>query len=334
MRKFLSSWASRLMSIFKSKSYVPLRPAIPKTSVPNYAIKSLYSEEQIVRDVGHYLGRMSRWNSRVKIITVDEQLTGADAGANWKYSTIYLQFKKPTGLRAVSDEFPLPKDEAYDNAFQKIRRLRNRKNYNQTPHSLCFQLRSQAKTAKQCQHNILFGHNKPPAMRAAYVSPTLLDYESYERGLNPGWAERWFLDPFFFRELDRSVHAVADFIESDFFLRHHATIVPHKEVNSTDHHYSFDIHGMQVLFHSPEEPDNSESLLSYLLARQIRAMYQNNDEAQDARRLAMKIYASINESPLGYELTEPSDDALDWIKNYGLLLRRSFGIEQILLAVR
>src|SRR4051794_27372127 len=116
-----------------------------------YKLKeSSLSEDQIEADVASFLGYVTpQWSSRLRLIAVNEQITGADKLFN-RFLPLYLQFKVSEGL------VPLSRKPFFSSPFplQKIRLYRFNNHLSGDP-ILYFRLREKAKTAVDFQHNQL-----------------------------------------------------------------------------------------------------------------------------------------------------------------------------------
>ncbi|MBZ4191709.1 hypothetical protein [Niabella beijingensis] len=216
----------------------------------SFKIDSQLSENQIESDVSSYLGYITPfWSKRFRLISVDEQTTGADKLFN-RFIPIYLQFKVSHGLNPIS---PIALQ------FQKkplANIINYRKNNNLSGNPiLYFQLRKQAKTAQDLQHNILFQLNKPPQQYSLYVAPLTLEIAEYEKLLDADWLMKFYrFNPFFDRDFE--LHDTSSqrdiLLGSNPFLRHHISIPPHTLVNTHDHHYSYSKSGGDVAWHGGE----------------------------------------------------------------------------------
>ena len=68
----------------------------------SYKLSSNLSENQIESDVASFLGYVTPfWSSRFRLMSVDEQATGADKLFD-RFVPIYLQFKVSEGLKSIS----------------------------------------------------------------------------------------------------------------------------------------------------------------------------------------------------------------------------------------
>jgi len=215
-----------------------------------YKIDSQLSENQIESDVSSYLGFITPiWSRRFRLISVDEQLTGADKLFN-RFVPIYMQFKVSHGLNPNGSIISRYRNKPLTNIID----YRNQNNLSGNP-ILYFQLRRQAKTASDIQHNILFQLNQPPHQYGLYVAPLTLDLSEYENQLSRDWFMKFYpFDPLVRRELE--IHDTSTnrnlAIGLNPFLRHHISIPPHTLASTHEHHYSFSKSGGDVAWHGGE----------------------------------------------------------------------------------
>src|SRR5687768_14141047 len=108
----------------------------------SYKLSSNLSENQIESDIASFLGYVTPfWSSRFRLISIDEQATGADKLFD-RFIPIYLQFKVSEGLKSVAPpEFP-----KLNVPLQRIRKFRFDNALKGNP-ILYFKLRDKAKTA-------------------------------------------------------------------------------------------------------------------------------------------------------------------------------------------
>lgn len=215
-----------------------------------YKIDSQLSENQIESDVSSYLGFITPiWSKRFRLISVDEQLTGADKLFN-RFVPIYMQFKVSHGLNPNGSIISRYRNKPLTNIID----YRNQNNLSGNP-ILYFQLRRQAKTASDLQHNILFHLNKPPQQYGLYIAPLTLDLTEYENQLSGDWFMKFYpFDPFIRREIE--IHEPSTkrnlAVGLNPFLRHHISIPPHTLASTHEHHYSFSKSGGDVAWHGGE----------------------------------------------------------------------------------
>lgn len=215
-----------------------------------YKIQSELSENQIESDVSSYLGYITPfWSKRFRLISVDEQATGADKLFN-RFQPIYLQFKVSQGLDPKA--FILP--NFLNKPLPNIISYRKKNNLPGDP-ILYFELRKRAATANDFQHNILHSLHKPPSQYALYIAPLTLYLSEYEKLSNINWFRRFFIrDPFYLRELEINDSVINKDIKIGMnpFLRSHISIPPHLTVSTHNHHYSFSQSGGDVAWHGGE----------------------------------------------------------------------------------
>lgn len=215
-----------------------------------YKIDSQLSENQIESDVSSYLGFITPiWSKRFRLISVDEQLTGSDKLFN-RFVPIYMQFKVSHGLNPNGSIISRYLNKPLTNIID----YRNQNNLSGNP-ILYFQLRRQAKTASDLQHNILFHLNKPPEQYALYIAPLTLELTEYENQLSGDWFMKFYTsDPFIRREIE--IHEPSTkrnlAVGLNPFLRHHISIPPHALASTHEHHYSFSKSGGDVAWHGGE----------------------------------------------------------------------------------
>jgi hypothetical protein len=309
---------------------VQLSGAPLMSKIPAYMVESDFLEAQIEKDVSNYLGYISRlFGPRYRLLESDEQRTGADAEFSWKGRVFFLQFKKPTGLKdPKASALPVTrrKNEA---KTQQIRRYRQDEKLADSPLSIFFELRAKARTATDFQHNILRSYEQPPHSRAIYVCPTFLSRAEYERAMDPGWFWRFLELPFRLHDYLLSVNHIAHSFESAPMLRGHATVVPHADVTSSDHYYSFSIHASDVAFHSPDVVRREVTRLSDFMATELRDAYRTRDNLATPSELARRLY-DLSRPWAGDLLSKPeADRSFFWLKKHSTLIRQQFSITQM-----
>ena len=260
-------------------------------------ITSQLSENQVESDVAAYLGYITPlWSKRYRLIKVDEQLTGADKLFN-RFVPIYLQFKVSHGLNPGGTII-----QRYHNApLNKIVSYRKANNLSGNP-ILYFQLRRQAKTAVDLQHNILHRMHTPPYQYAMYVAPLTLDDQEYYEMMKVSWFHRLFPpEPFRYSEQElRDTISIKNIcLGNNPFLRHHISIPPHQTVTTHDHHYSYAVSGADLAWHGGE-----------LFFDDLRLSTQMN-------RILSSFYNSDN-------VGTNRDDFLDFIRTYNTRKRNLF----------
>ncbi|MHB8250414.1 hypothetical protein [Acidithiobacillus sp.] len=299
----------------------------------SYKIPSDLAEKQIEADVASYFGYMSPlFGKRLRLLDVNEQITGADKKYYRNGVAYYFQFKKPIGLRSTDDlKLPVAKRKN-ESKMMEIRRFRHSNKLDQAPYSICFPLHGDASTPNnQLQHNVLYGYEKPPYSRAMYICPMALSSEEYERAMLESIWRRWRGDPFL-HHAGQTVFGLgaAPAIFTAPFLRGHATVVPHTVVSTPDHYYSFSKHATDIAFHSPELITKGPTRLSDFLGGEFLRMFREPETMVSIEDLARKLYEH-SRSWTQDRITQLDDiDPLEWIQLHGTLLRKQFGIRQVI----
>lgn len=293
-----------------------------------YKINSQLSENQIESDVSSYLGFITPiWAKRFRLVCVDEQLTGADKLFN-RFVPIYMQFKVSHGLNPNSSIIERFRNKPLTNIIN----YRNKNNLSGNP-ILYFQLRRQAKTATDFQHNILFNLNKPPFQYSLYVAPLTLELAEYENQLNGDWFMKFYpFDPFTRRELE--IHDT--FTKRNLavginpFLRHHISIPPHALVTTHDHHYSFSKSGGDVAWHGGELLYGDFRLSNQFL--RIMNYSYNRDGFGMTQNQYSEFIDSFNDKYRIGEYNRFNDNSIrDKIANFGIDLKEKFQISLMFL---
>lgn len=221
-------------------------------------IKSNISETQMEADISNYFGRVSS-DTPLRLWDVDEQLTGADKAFYDQAYAIFMQFKVADGLKSISE---VPRSTRKNKGkAEQIRDFRYDNNLNDNP-SLVFELRAQAKTAIDFQHNILLEYADTFWSKAFYVAPTHLDVHEYYNSLFTSSGSLHF--PFIWKKRMYH-HDVGSWIEDvgfTPFLNEHVSIVPTEKVDVHTHYYSFSKSGSDIAWHSPSIVTRDPSRLS------------------------------------------------------------------------
>jgi hypothetical protein len=307
----------------------------------SYRLECDYRESQIEKQVSRYLGVISTiMGERFHLIDADESRTGADAMLDWKAITFYFQFKRPTGLASVTT-VSLPLSPPGKSKTQAIRRFRYHHGLTEHPHSLCFQLRKQAKTATELQHNLLWKqHHTGPGIYATYVCSLQLKLQEYLDATSGGinlcppsslvcWREVSIVDQSTLLEM------LAYIMDDVPAFRAHIAFPPHASVRTHQHHYSFSPQATDIAFHSePQIIHREEHRLSGFLARSLIRAAQSYQTLPTLRRLAsiLEIRPSLR-SVVADESTPP-DNAITRLRSYGQQLYREHGIRQYVFAFR
>lgn len=240
----------------------------------SFKIVSQLSENQIESDISSYLGYVTPiWSKRFRLISVDEQTTGADKLFD-RFLPIYLQFKVTHGL----DPKAYILRQYLNKPLSNIIAYRKANNLSGDP-ILYFELRKKAKTAFDFQHNILYALNNPPTQFALYVAPLTLSISDYEKQLDISWYFKLFpYDPFPRHEIE--IHDTSYqkqiILGSNPFLRHHISIPPHTTVSTHVHHYSYSQSGGDVAWHGGELLDE-DFRLSNQLVNIFNSFYFNRE---------------------------------------------------------
>lgn len=292
--------------------------------VPSYFIESNLSEKQIEADVAAYMGWCTPPDADIpfRLIDVDEQTTGADKRFDVG-SVIYMQFKKSNGLRRMK-RASVRKNKS---KVEEIREFRRESELGDNP-SLFFQLRRQAKTATDYQHNILLEYEKPPNCRAVYVSPLILDKKEYSQTLFASHS-RFLVDPFLFAGHWRIWHRRwVSHLGAVPFLREHVSIPPHERVATHEHFFAFSENGADVSWHSPEVVSRDPSRLSDFLSKTLSRWL-----APDGMIPKAGLEGVLREASNGHreDGAFTGSTPFERIMSHGRWLHKTHGIRQILL---
>lgn len=239
-------------------------------------IPSELSEYQIESDIASYLGYITPfWSKRHRLISVNEQLTGADKlffGAserNKRFVPIYLQFKVSQGIDPQGGFI-----RRFSNSdLARIVRSRSAKNLDGDP-ILYFRLRRPSRTAIDLQHNVLHSLHNPPLQYSLYVAPLTLHNEEYVRLLEVSWYHRFFSHPFEFADVNvfDNIQRTSISLGSNPFLRGHISIPPHAKADNDHHYYSYSRNGSDVMWHGGDLVPG-DFRLSTQLAKIFNNMY-------------------------------------------------------------
>lgn len=294
-----------------------------------YGIDSELSEKQIEADVAEYFGFRSRFLGEYRLLDTDETVTGADKRLDWEGVSYFLQFKKSVGLKRAGGPVPRRKNESQK---QVVRRFRHDNQLDDDPHSLCFELREPSQKSTSLQHNILRRYERPPVSRALYVSPLELTRKAYLDALSAAegappffhWRGLWIGDG----------EHVARAAEICPFLRAHVSIVPHAEVDTWRHHYSFSRHATDVAFHDPRVLQRRSQRLSKFVARELRYHLDHPDVM-----LPLEPLVAILQEAGGDELPDDLRDRhvrspFDWLEAHARFLEEKFEIRQFVVLRR
>jgi len=297
----------------------------------SFKIDSQLSENQIESDVASYLGYITPfWTKRFRLISIDEQHTGADKLFN-RFLPIYLQFKVSHGLNPNSTIILKFQNRPLANIIS----YRATNNLSANP-ILYFQLRKKAKTAIDFQHNILRQLNTPPFQFALYVAPLTLRISEYEKLLNVNWFRKIYpLDPFYYKEIeihDPSIHRNI-ILGMNPFLRHHISIPPHMVVTTHNHHYSYSKSGGDLAWHGGQM-FNEDFRLSTQLLRILNYVY-NSERFGFGQEEYIDFIAQFNKNNnLRTINTSNIDDRnykISTIREFAQNLKSNFNIKLLLL---
>ncbi|WP_299242980.1 hypothetical protein [uncultured Aquimarina sp.] len=300
-------------------------------SYPKYIIPSNLSEPQIEADISNYFGLVSAQNTRrFRLITTNEQLTGADkkfVGNNG--FLIYLQFKASEGMKTVNS-YPVSSRKNRSKR-EDIREYRHNQKINEN-HILYFKLRKQAKTAIDLQHNILLKHANKVQSQAMYVANLELDKDKYYD--KQYRSAQGIEHPFYWLEHPRvPFEQLTSLIGMTPFLKEHISIVPDKAVTDDNHYYSYSPLGENVIFHSPYKVNEHALKLSDRLKIILNEMYYESKNefsiqslSEYVNELSEQIFVDKNEKT-SFNDNNPIDTILD----YGRRLYEEYNILQILI---
>ncbi|MCB0707350.1 MAG: hypothetical protein KDC34_18665 [Saprospiraceae bacterium] len=293
-----------------------------------FKINSDLSENQIEADVASYLGSCSPfWKKRFRIISVDEQLTGADKIFN-KFVPLYLQFKKSLGLKSLNKKL---QKSNLRTPLQKIREFRFTNSLSGSP-ILYFKLRDKAKTAKDFQHNILLSKHKPPSQFAFYVAPLTLSNLEYENKFQAEWWRSFiYADPFVYGDINISDGANSYFFHGIPFLRTHVSIPPHQKVTNSDHYYSYSKNGGDIVWHSGEKLSED-----FRFSSQINNIYNSIILNPEETGLSQEVFS--NEIDEFYTINEIDSNIRNLsfnekVREYSSYLLKNFEIKLFMMGV-
>jgi hypothetical protein len=297
---------------------------------PSYFLKSNLSEKQIEADVATYMGWCTPVDAQLpfRLLDVDEQVTGADKVFDVA-TLLYIQFKRSNGLKPIS--VAASKRRARSRLDQ-IRLFRAKNGLESDP-ALFFQLRAKAKTAKDFQHNVLLTYERPPASRAIYVAPLLLDKTAYALALFDSTYRYTY--PFYYnlRYVIRAYKWASHF-GSVPFLREHISIPPHERVNSHNHFYAYSESGVDISWHSPAVISAEPRRLSDFLVSLFSDAISNPEVMVSVNRATASSIEIAHE--LGFENDSKNPDlgALEQLQAHGRWLKNIYDIRQFVLLGR
>lgn len=282
-------------------------------------MKGNLSEKQIEADVSGYFGWISI-GTPLRLLDIDEQLTGADKVFYNAGFAFYMQFKVSNGL-ASTDEIPVS-SRKNRSPLESIREFRKENSLGDDP-TLYFGLRALAKNASDFQHNILFGYARRQCSQAFYVAPLYLDKTKYSKCLF-NTVDRFSGHPFNYKGY-RLIHR--DLVSRIFyapFLKGHVSIIPHERVSTHNHYYSFSGTGGDIGWHSPKIVSKNPSRLSDLLSKEIENCIFHNK------------FSDVHELPRFLDIgsdsrTNVPKDPIERIQHFGKKLYAQHGIRVYLL---
>lgn len=286
------------------------------------------SEDQVEADVSSYLGYVTPlWARRFRLLSVDEQVTGADRLLN-RFVPIYLQFKVSEGLKPLSFNFSL---SSPNRPLQKIRDFRRSNGINADP-TLYFRLRNIAKTATDFQHNILMSFHQPPRQFAMYVAPLTLSIDEYNDNLRASLIDRLFtIDPFFYREERVFTRTIRNYLGIVPFLRGHVSIPPHERVITSEHYYSYSKSGANIAWHSGEKL-KGDFRLSTQFRQILNYAYSNEGVGYSKEEFVKFIEAFMNERNGKFDGQQNSSDRT--IFKFGIYLKQVYNIKLMILETK
>lgn len=294
---------------------------------PKYVIPGNLSEAQIEADVAEYFSWCTPLNQNgpLRLIDIDEQLTGADKRYD-AACTIYMQFKKSTGLHS-SKEVSISKSGSRSR-MEDIREFRALNNLEENP-SLFFQLRKKAEKAYHLQHNVLLSHEIKGHSRAFYVAPLEIDKNIYYNTLFNN-AIRFTGDPIRFRYYTAiRERTLVRYLNFSPFLREHVAITPHEHVQDHQHFYSYSKTGTDICWHSPLLIGSGPSRLSDVFSSIVdEAIVTAGESLASISRLS-EITLDVSRQ-LGFDI-QRGNNALEMLREHGRMLLSTYGIRQFVL---
>lgn len=294
--------------------------------IPAYYIKGNLSEKQIEADVASFFGWCTPPEelNPFRLLDINEQITGADKLYD-RATAIYMQFKKSNGLK--STHTVKPSTSKRRSPLEDIREFRESHDLEQNP-TLFFQLHAKAKTASDLQHNVLLEYERPPASRAIYVAPLLLDKASYHAALHSS-TNRFLFDPFYYRiGYEIYQRRWVSYFGAIPFLREHISISPHERVADHNHYYAYSETGVDISWHSPAIVEREPSRLSDFTVKFFQKVITEPDSMLSLRDLAEKI------ADISYNFGFKKDNKIDhfrYFEEHGRWLRETHGIRQFIL---
>lgn len=299
-----------------------------KRKVPEYQISCDFIEKQIELDVSNYLGLLSTPDAHFKIVSEDETLTGSDARFDCAIP-MYLQFKVSHGLKSIKEVKPSTRKNR--SRLEDIRIYRDEKRLLDNP-TLYFGLRAKAKKADDFQHNILMDYNVTGKSIAFYVAPLSLRKDEYEKSLFDSAHWRNIYYPFLFHEdINIYIKHTIKSIGTIPFLRQHISIVPHKKVDTNEHHYSYSKTGSDIAFHSKGENLSYQvSRFSDLLQNVLGNAFNYQDSWQSFEEIIENLKVISKKHDVEW-IELDSNSPIQNLRDFGRQLYTKYGIKQFLI---
>lgn len=299
-----------------------------------YRLEANYTEDAVALAIELFLNIASFPFFSYSVETFSrkkERWLGADARLNSEiagFKPFYLQFKRPSAYSSESSS--------------KITQDRRKKNLAISP-SLFFHLRKKQKNHKELQHNILFKLRRRVlriGSDAVYVCPLFLDREAYRINIRTAasreWLHCWHRHPIAFDDvmIDRNSDGSQIRFPRIPVFNEHISIPPHVEVDNANHAYSFNENGTEILFHSPEEVQES-SLFGDLLKRLSKGVLERKNLIKPEQSLTKLKEMISKDDPLPHpkDLFESEDDGMKAWAIYGEYLKTEFDISQFVINV-
>lgn len=295
----------------------------------SFKIESELSENQMESDIASYLGYITPiWSKRFRLISVDEQKTGADKLFN-RFVPIFLQFKVSEGLNPDASILK----QYLNKPLAKIIKYRKDNSLKGNP-ILYFELRKLAKNAVEFQHNILQKMHNPPKQYALYIAPLTMSLKEYEKLLNQDWYYKFNpFDPFDYRNLDLYDKTTSKnfSLGNNPFLRHHISIPAHTDIDTHKHHYSFSKNGSDLAWHGGKVIDGD-----FRLSKQLISIYSTFYSYKESGVLISGFIEQINKLNLeGFppynENSTSEDKQLKYISMFSNYLKSEYNIKLMFL---
>ena len=301
----------------------------------SFKLYSDLSEKQIEADVATYFGWITPRgrNAPFRLLDIDEQLTGADKLFD-QVIPIYMQFKVSEGLTKLPNGF-LSRDLPFPfqlSPLKRIRTFRSRESLFDNP-TLYFKLRAKAKTATDFQHNILSKLANTGNSHAFYVAPLTLSKSRYEETLFSS-TDRFLDYPFHFIDgIEIRQERWSSYLGLVPFLRAHVSIVPHENVSTDEHYYSFSPNGTDIAWHSPRLIGSRISRLSDMMQQIFHTAFSGGINNWITPREFLSLIANMDRQNIDEQPSSVNDDnyGINQLINFGRRLYEEFQIRQLLL---